>query len=300
LKIGIQASGTVVETGSEVKTLRPGDEVVGLAMRRPMDFSSPPGSCSQYTRFPEDLLIPKPPHVSFETATAVFGPTVTGVQSFERGIELLKANGVADGLEGKTVFVTAALSAWGSIGIQLLKNVYGVAKVITTVSTAKVPLVEKYLPGLVDQIIDYTKTHPAKVIEPGSVDFIYNTQWDFTGLFPMLNKKKGVIISIASVPSPSLVRAILPPLPFWVYLLLGLAQQWYEFKLRGTQVKYDFISGNAGMREDVERVGEIIAREQVKAIPWIVPLEDIDAVRKAATQVHEGKGGTGQLVIKIT
>ncbi len=75
--------------------------------------------------------------------------------------------------------------------------------------------------------------------------------------------------------------------------------RWYAFKLRGTNITLDFVSGNAGAREDLEKAGELIALGKVKALPTIVKFEDIVAVREACEKVYTGKGGIGQLVIKI-
>ncbi|RWA05759.1 hypothetical protein EKO27_g9346, partial [Xylaria grammica] len=187
---------------------------------------------------------------------------------------LLRENGVADGLEGKTVFVPGALSGTGSVAIQLLKNHYGVGRLISTVSTGKLPLVERYLPGLVDQ-------------------------WDLLGAFPLANPRTGVVVSIASAPHPALFREMLPTAPFWIFWALAVAQWYYAFKLRGTNIKYTFVSGNFGVREDAERTGEFIATGKVKAVKRVVDLEDIEAVRKGCEQVYKGKGGIGKLVIKI-
>ena len=78
-----------------------------------------------------------------------------------------------------------------------------------------------------------------------------------------------------------------------------LAQWWYRWKLRGTDAGYDFVSGNAGVRADLERAGELIADGKVKAVATVVPFDDINAVREACGRVYTGKGGLGSLVIEI-
>ncbi|KAI1077619.1 GroES-like protein [Whalleya microplaca] len=298
IKLGIEGSGRVVRVGSAVAAFKPGDAVYVFGVRRPMNLTKAPGFCSEYAIGQESLMIHKPSNCSFEDMTAVAN-LVTAYQSIEEGLRALRQNGVVDGLEGKTVFVPGALSATGSVGIQLLKNVYGVGKLISTVSTSKVPLVETYLPGLVDQVVDYKTTKLADAIPPGSVDFVYNTQWDLLGTFPLLNRDKGVVVSISSAPPADLLRKILPPLPFFVYWLVTLAQWWYQFHLRGTSIKLRMVSGDPGIREDLEKVGEFLATGKVKPIQRVVDLEDIDTVREAAEQVFTGKGGVGKLVIKI-
>jgi NADPH:quinone reductase-like Zn-dependent oxidoreductase len=73
--------------------------------------------------------------------------------------------------------VPAGLSGRGSIAIQLAKHMFHAAKVITTVSTAKVDQVTDLLgEGIVDQIVDYAKAEVLLQVENGSVDF--DTRFD--------------------------------------------------------------------------------------------------------------------------
>lgn len=298
MKLGIKAAGVVVAIGTAVTTMRPGDAVYGMAMARPMDYAVTPGFCSEYAVGREDLFLPKPAHVPFEDAAALLGNVLTAVQSIELGMRLL---GV-DSLQGKTVFVPGALSATGSAGVQLLKAAYGAEKVISTVSTPKVPLVDRYLPtGTVDQVVDYKTTKRlTDAVPAGSVDFVYNTQWALASAIPLLNRDRGVVVSVASIPPPSLLRQMMrKPLPFYVLWAAGLVQWWYAWKLWGTNVKLDFVSGNAGVREDLEKAGEMIALGKVRALANVVKLDDIGAVREACEKVYAVKGGIGSLVVKI-
>jgi len=126
--------------------------------------------------------------------------------------------------------------------IQVLKTHYRAGRIISSVSTAKVPLVPTHLPGLVDQLVDYTAAKRlTDVISRGSVDVVVNTQNDLLSLFPLVNPKTGVMVSISSVPTPELFRQMAPTAPFWVFWVLAVAH-WYIgfFKLRGTGIKYTF------------------------------------------------------------
>jgi NADPH:quinone reductase-like Zn-dependent oxidoreductase len=144
-----------------------------------------PGYASDYAVAPESILNRKPPSMSYTDAASLTCVSITGMQSFKRAVELLPPS---ETLEGKTIFIPGALSGLGSIGCQLAKNVYKAGRVITTVSTSKIPLVEQYLgPGIVDQVIDYTTGDVLKEIPPGSVDFFYNTQWQMTSHIPLVN-----------------------------------------------------------------------------------------------------------------
>ncbi|KAI1748364.1 alcohol dehydrogenase [Xylaria castorea] len=301
MKLGMEGSGVVVAVGSAVTKFKPGDEVYAVAITgRPMDLFAEVSFLSQYGVASEACVLPKPTSLTHEDAAALLSFTQTAYQCAETALWLLRENGVMDGLEGKTVFVPGALSGTGSVAIQVLKNHYRVGRVISTVSTEKLPLVEKYLPNLVDQVVDYKTTKRlTDVIPAGSVDFVLNTQWDLVNTFPLVNPKNGVVVSISSLPHPSLLREIMPTAPFWLFWVLTVAQWYYAFMLRGTNIKYTAVSGNFAVREEFEQTGEIIATGKVKAVKRVVDLEDIQAVRKACEQVYTGKGGIGKLVIKI-
>lgn len=60
-----------------------------------------------------------------------------------------------------------------------------------------------------------------------------------------------------------------------------------------------FLSGNPGVREDVERAGEVIATGKVRAVTTVVALDDLETVKKRCEEVLSVKGGVGKLVIKL-
>ncbi|KAK3684063.1 chaperonin 10-like protein [Podospora appendiculata] len=303
IPLGAQGSGTVIATGSSVTALKPGDAVYGLAIRHGSMLASPlPGFASEYAVARADILLPKPAHISFEDAAVLAGNVTTAAQCLNRYFQLAGQPASSGSLEGKTVFIPAALSATGSVAIQVVKNVYGAARVVSTVSTAKVPLVATYLPGLIDTLVDYTTQNVVEAIGKETVDFVYNTQWaTFTSTLPLLKHHTGIAVSIASVPRAETLRKMFGPgnVPFIFIWIAHLANAWYAWKLRGTGVKQDFVSGNPGSREDLERAGEWIAAGKVRAVTTVVALEDLSAVREACGRVATGKGGLGALVIKI-
>lgn len=245
------------------------------------------------------MLLLKPASLSFEDTAGLLGGTLTAYQSLRLGLAL---TGDVDGsLEGKTVFVPGALSGTGSAGCQIAKSVFGAKRVVSTVSTVKVPLVEEQMPGVVDQVVDYQTQDMVREVGRGKVDLVYNTQWHLTSTFPLLNPQTGVVVSIASIPNSELMREVVgvDNVPFWMGWILDLAQLWYGWKLWGTNVKMGFVSGNPGAREDFEKVGEIIATGKVKPVMTVVELGDIEAIRKESQKIFTGKGGLGKLVIKI-
>jgi NADPH:quinone reductase-like Zn-dependent oxidoreductase len=297
-KIGCEGSGIVVAVGPEVKSFSVGDAVYGLYIPRPMFLVEDPGFCSEYAMSEETFLLPKPAHMSFEEAAAITGSALTAYQCVKRGFQL---SGGVESLEGKTVFVSGALSSTGSAGIQLLKNVYGAKKVISTVSTSKIPLVKERMPGMVDEIIDYKTQRVRDVVPRGSVDYAYSTQWTaLNDSFGVVDPKAGVVMSIASIPKSDVVKGIFgDSFPAWLGWLLDFFQLWYRWKLRGTNIKYEFVSGNPAIREDMEKVGEFVASGKLKPVITVIPLDDIDAIRRHCENVRTSRGGVGKLVIKV-
>ncbi|KAI6252834.1 hypothetical protein MCOR19_010578 [Pyricularia oryzae] len=295
--MGLEGSGVVVAVGRDVKRFKAGDEVMGGSWTRPMFPMKYEKWMAEYTVTAESLLLPKPPHMSFEECAGILGSAVTAYQSFRRGFELMGQKS----FEGKTVFVPAALSATGSIAVQMAKNVYGAARVISTVSTPKVSLVEKHLPGAVDQVLDYQKQDVVKEVGQEQVDFVYNTQWHNSQPFQMLKRQTGVMVSIAAGPTVEQLRLVMgqKTVPFWVVWVVTMLQWWYDWKLRGTNIKRDFISGHPGNRQDLEACGELIAAGKIKPVSNIVGFDDLDGIKDGFTKVFEGKGGFGSFVVKI-
>lgn len=109
-----------------------------------------------------------------------------------------------------------SVSGTGAYTCQLAKNVFRAGKVITTVSTAKIPLVPKLLgEGVVDQsklldceasradtpVIDYTKDDPAAIIPRGSIDFILDTTGEAMKHLSLMVPSTSTIVSISTLPS---------------------------------------------------------------------------------------------------
>ncbi|KAL3958477.1 hypothetical protein ACCO45_006639 [Purpureocillium lilacinum] len=257
-----------------------------------------PGFVSDYAVAEERFLLRKPPTMSWEEAAGAPGSVVTALQTIRRGLQL----GGLENLEGKTVFVPAGLGATGSVAIQVAKNVFGAARIITTVSTAKVPLVERYLPGMVDQVIDYQTQKIQDVVPPGSVDFMYNTTFaTLDDGIPLLNPTTGILMSIASLPSKAVAREIVGAdrFPWLLGAVLDLLQLQYWWKLRGTGIRYEFVSGGPQIREDLEWAGEVVARGKVKPVVTSVDFDDLPAVQKGCEATRTGKGGIGKFAMRI-
>ncbi|ETS00598.1 GroES-like protein [Trichoderma reesei RUT C-30] len=297
-QLGVEGAGVVVAVGSAVKDLKAGDEVYGAYIDKPMFVNPPPGFLSEYALAEARFLLRKPARLSFEEAAGMATLVTTSYQTWRRGLQLMGA----DSLEGKTVFIPAGLSGTGAMAAQTARNVFGATNIITTVSTRKMALVERYLPGVYDRVIDYQTQRPRDVVPPGSVDIMYNTQWDsMDDGIPLLNPKTGVLVSISSTPSKATAKRIIGEQRWrwWHAVVLDLSQLVYWWKLRGTSIKYEMVSGSLDIREDLEKAGEIVALGKVKPVMRVVDLWDLEAVRKGCEEVVYGKGGIGKLVVRV-
>ncbi|KAK5992527.1 NADPH-dependent alkenal/one oxidoreductase [Cladobotryum mycophilum] len=297
-QVGLEGAGVIVAVGPEVKNLKVGDEVYGMYVDKPMFRTPPPGFASEYAVAEERFLLLKPSHLSFEDAASLSAMTVATYQALRRGLQLMGE----ESLEGKTLYVPGGLSSSGCLTIQLARNVFGVSHIISTVSSPKIPLVEKYLPGMIDVLIDYQTQKLHDVVPKHSVDFVLNTQPStFDEGIPLLKPDTGVLISLNAIPTRETAKAIIGEDRFswWIGLALDLAQLIYKWKLRGTSIKYEFVSGGVEIREDLEKAGEFIALGKVRPVKRTADLNDIEAVREGCNQVFTGKGGTGKFVLKI-
>ncbi|KAF4970883.1 hypothetical protein FSARC_2153 [Fusarium sarcochroum] len=297
--IGREGSGVVVAIGSAVTDFKVGDAVYGAEIEKPM-FTRPPAAwASDYVVTEAKFLHLKPDNISFEEVAPISSIIVTAYQTIRRGLQLQGR----DSLAGQTVYIPAALSGTGSIMIQVARNFFGADKIISTVSTPKMKLVEEHLPGMVNQLYDYKTQKVVKEVGRGTVDFAVNTQFStLDDCIALLKPKTGILMSIASLPTSGIMLEMMGAefFPRWVGYLLDILQLWYKWKLRGTSIKYEFLSGHPGIMEDMKVVAGIIAQGKVKTVLTTVDLDDLEEVRKACVKVNTGKGGFGRLVVRIS
>ncbi|KAJ5472612.1 hypothetical protein N7530_006613 [Penicillium desertorum] len=281
-KIGYDCAGIVTEIGSDVNKFQVGDEV--------------------YNRLPEisreKYIALKPPSLSFEDAASIPLAAMTALQA------LRKYKG---DLAGKTVFVPAGLSGTGLFACQLAKNVFHAGKVITTVSTSKVEKVRELLgEGTVDEIIDYTKSDPRKVIESGSVDFLFDTVGSAMECLCLMKRQSGCIVSVATMPSGNqLQKSSILDLPqnrgIPIALRMGLNALDCVRKLRawryGVEYSYMFLESSG---QDLDELRSHVEEHRLRTVVGnTVELSDIEAVRSACQTVYSGRGGLGKVVVKV-
>ena len=130
---GTDVAGTVEAVGSDVKGLRPGDDVFGWCA----------GAFAEYAVGPADHFLPKPANLTFEQAAAV------GV-SASTALQLLRDDGKVQ--PGQKVLINGASGGVGTFAVQIAKA-FG-AEVTGVTSTSNVQMV--HLLGA-DHVIDYTR-----------------------------------------------------------------------------------------------------------------------------------------------
>ena len=130
---GVDVAGTVDALGTEMKSLKVGDEVFGWA----------DGSFAEFATAPEDHFVGKPAGLTFEEAAAIPVAAVTALQGL-RDQGRLKA--------GQTVLINGASGGVGSYATQIAKAMG--AEVTGVCRTANVDLVRSL--GA-DHVIDYTQ-----------------------------------------------------------------------------------------------------------------------------------------------
>ncbi|RBQ78902.1 hypothetical protein FVER14953_00089 [Fusarium verticillioides] len=291
-KIGYDAAGVVVEVGKGVARLKVGDEVY---TRLPEVGR---GAWSEFAKCPDHYVSLKPKSLSFADAASLPLAGVTALQVLGQ---------YKGSLEGKTVFIPAGLSGTGAIACQLAKNVFHAGKVITTVSTAKIPKVSELLgEGTVDQIIDYTKEKISEAIPPKSVDFCFDTTGQAMEFLSLMVPSTGMIVSISTTPSASTLQASSvmrrpdnPRIPFAGRVFLDAADAIRRLRAWrwGVTYMYHFLDPN---QEDLEKLTGYVESGKVKPIVGAkVDMRDIKAVREACDQSYNGKGGLGKTVFEV-
>lgn len=234
-----------------------------------------------------------PDEISFKDAAYFPSTSFTIIQALDAA-----EAAIPGGLKGKTVFIPAGLSATGSLALQLLKPIYGVSKVITTVSTSKVPRVAELLgEGKVDQIIDYTTQNVIKEIGPQTVDFMLDTCNSSMKYIQIMKPGTGILYTLTGKKGADL-REDFPTAPWLVAKLLDVVNAVQTWRASRWGVAYNpvFIKMNVS---NLQSVGEWARSGRVKAIVGdSADLADLERVKALATVV-EKKNGLGKYIITI-
>jgi NADPH:quinone reductase-like Zn-dependent oxidoreductase len=289
-KLGLDVSGMVEAVGKDVSSWKKGDAVFAELPRRDI------GSCSEFVVASPECLVAKPTNITHSEAASLGLVSMTALHALER------FPGGAEALRGKTVFVAGGLSGCGSMAVQMLKNVFGAAKVITTVSTAKVGLVEEYLgKGVVDTIVDYTRTDPVKEIGRGTVDFVYDPIGIILPLFPLL-KPDGLIITSNGPPSSSTVTWWLPTTSYFARFALGAIDGCFQLYARWSGVHYAMNITDEDKTEDLRRIAEWVGKGLVRPVVGTrLRLEEgeMEKIKETCELLGSLKGSLGKTIIEV-
>ncbi|KAE8392130.1 chaperonin 10-like protein [Aspergillus alliaceus] len=257
-QIAHDCAGTVPEIGSRVTRCKIGDAT---------------GSWSEYVICSEENLALKPPSLSFADAASLPLAALTALQA------LRKFDGE---LSGKPAFIRAGLSGTGSYACQLAKNVFKSGKVITTVSTSKIPKVKGLLG---DSTVGQRREDPKAVLPNHSVDFLFDTVGLSTECLP-LSRPGGCIISISTLP---------PAIPVYVRMALNLRDFVRKMWAQWQSVPYEYIWTDPN-GDDLDMLSRWVEEGIVKPVVGnSVGFYDIEAVRQPCQVVYDDQslGGKG-------
>lgn len=205
---------------------------------------------------------------------------------------------VSGGLEGKTVFIPAGLSGTGSFAVQLARNVFKAGRVITTVSTKKLPKAKEFL-GPDVELIDYTKEDVAKRIVSGTVDYFFDTMGETTMHLPIM-KQGGVIVSISTIPAGTKMKGHAPDMPFIAEKLLNCADRFYTWRCNFAGVHYTYLFMRPSA-DGLNQYSRYIKDGQVKPLVGkVASLHDLESVKNGCQEIFDGKGGLGKFVISVS
>ncbi|ETO77684.1 hypothetical protein F444_07129 [Phytophthora nicotianae P1976] len=184
--IGMDGAGEVVEAGSDVQNLKVGDAVYTM-----LPFTSF-GTLAEYAVVSEEFVARKPSNLNFDEAAAVPLVAQTAYQGVFEHAKLQK---------DETVLIFGGSSSVGMYAVQLAHAIG--ARVITTASAGKAD----FLKSLgANQVIDYRTEKWQDVVEPHSVDAVYNcgmenAAWN-EGAQNVLKKNTGRFVTILPMAQP--------------------------------------------------------------------------------------------------
>lgn len=288
--LGLDLSGTVVRTGDEVTAFKAGDQVFGI-------LAETSGAASEYVCVSASTIAHQPASVTSIAAASVPVVGLTALHAFDYAERTIPG-----GLRGKTVFVNAGLSGTGSVAVQLAKHVFGAARVITTVSTRKVPRVPELLgEGTVDQIVDYQTQDVLKEVEKGSVDFFYDTMRQAVKYVSLVKPETGLVGSISTFPSGDQVAVTYPTTAWVLRVVLDVMYWYYRWRIHRYRVKYMFFMLDPKL--SAERLARLAGWMEDGRLKPVVgrtaQLKDLKAVIEGCEEVKSGKGGVGKFVVQI-
>ena len=270
--LGHDVAGTVVDVGSNVRRLKPGDEIYA----RPRD--SRVGTFAEFIAMNEADVALKPKTLTMEEAASI---PLVGLTAWQVLVERAKLK------KGQKVLIHAGSGGVGTFAIQLAKHLG--ASVATTTSTANIELVKSL--GA-DVVIDYKKQDFEKVLS--GYDVVLNSL-DGDTLQKSLNvlKPGGKLISISGPPDPDFARE--QGLNWFLQQVMRLLSFGIRRKAKGRQISYSFLF----MRANGEQLSQITSLIEVGIIrPVIDRVFPFEATNEALAYIEMGRS-KGKVVVKL-
>jgi NADPH:quinone reductase-like Zn-dependent oxidoreductase len=277
-----------VAVGSGVHDLKVGNEVF---TRAPNHLR---GTIAEYCISSASATARKPASMTFVDAASIPLVGLTVLQAVRRADAELDG-----GLKGKTVFVPGGLSGTGNVAVQLLRNVFGAKKVITTLSPGKMERAKELWKDGEGEVVylDYTKDDVNSAIGPKTVDFMLDTMASAMESLPLI-RHGGVIVTISKTPSGDELKAKFKSAPWIMVALLNLVDGVNRWRASRHGVKYSYMWMNADGK-GLEDLGTWVEEGKIKPLVGnIAQLEDMEAVKEGFEEVQKGKGGIGKFVIE--
>jgi NADPH:quinone reductase-like Zn-dependent oxidoreductase len=270
--LGHDVAGTVVDVGSNVRRLKPGDEIYA----RPRD--SRVGTFAEFIAMNEADVALKPKTLTMEEAASI---PLVGLTAWQVLVERAKLK------KGQKVLIHAGSGGVGTFAIQLAKHLG--ASVATTTSTANIELVKSL--GA-DVVIDYKKQDFEKVLS--GYDVVLNSL-DGDTLQKSLNvlKPGGKLISISGPPDPDFARE--QGLNWFLQQVMRLLSFGIRRKAKGRQISYSFLF----MRANGEQLSQITSLIEAGIIrPVIDRVFPFEATNEALAYIETGRS-KGKVVVKL-
>jgi NADPH:quinone reductase len=261
---GQEASGTVSETGREVKSFKPGDRVA---------YTNIPGAYAEYAAVPADRLVPVPAGISDQQAAAAMLQGMTAHYLVYDTYPLKK---------GETALIHAAAGGVGLLLVQMAKNI-GARVIATTGSEDKAKLARA---AGADEVILYAQQdfeEETKRLTGGNGVHVVYDGVGKTTFDKDLNvlRRRGYLVLFGASSGP------VPP-----FDLARLNQKGSLYVTRPTLTHY--ISTHEELEHRATEVLTMISKGKLKLrIEHIYPLHD-------ARQAHrdlEGRKTTGKLLL---
>ncbi|KAL4456208.1 hypothetical protein ABPG74_014169 [Tetrahymena malaccensis] len=199
---GYDASGVVVQTGSDCKLFKVGDQVIYSG-----DFTKL-GSNSNYQIVDERLVGKKPQKLTHSEAAAIPLVALTAYEALVEELDILESNKIQN--QSKKILIVGGAGGVGSIAIQIAKKILGLTVIATASRVETINFCKKM--GA-DYVINHQNplAQELKKINIESLDYIFNTvdmTQEYFNQFTPLIKPFGHIVGIVGFEQPLNIQGL--------------------------------------------------------------------------------------------